>query len=523
MFHSKSIDETLNEMKSGQDGLSESDAAARLAEFGENKLEEPKKKGLIYRFFMQFKNVMVIVLLAAAIVMTAVAIYSGDSQEFIDVGIIIAIVVINAVIGVVQESKAEHALEALKKMSQPFAKVRRNGEIMKIETYKIVPGDLIILEAGDVVPADMRLIKAASLKIEESALTGESVPVQKDENAVCAADAPLGDRFNMAYASCTVSYGRGEGIATETGSKSQMGKIADMLKAEDSQETPMQRRLNKTGKFISIGVLAIAAVIFAIGLVSAAVPRPNVAEGGQGITVNSVLDSFMTAVAIAVAAIPEGLTAVITIIMAIGVRKMSARNAIVKKLPAVETLGGTDVICSDKTGTLTLNKMTVLETFCFTDSDKDHLLRCMTLCNDTSLKSDADGKLVTVGDPTETALTRYAQENGIDVAALLKEHARFDEKPFDSDRKMMTTVNRFDGKETVYTKGAPDMLLAHCTGILESGKVRPITADDKKRIIEQNRMFARKALRVLAYAYKEYKGGEFEENLIFIGLTVMNM
>lgn len=509
-FHTMTEEEVLAAYATDKNGLSAAEAEKRLSEKGLNKLDEVKGHGILFKFFAQFKNVMVLVLLAAALVTGVVAVVEHSPQEFIDVGIILAIVVINAVIGVIQEAKAEQALDALKKMSQPFSKVRRGGEIIKIESSKIAEGDIVILEAGDMVPADIRLIATASLKCEESALTGESAAVEKSLG-VAPQEATLGDRHNMVYASSTVTYGRGEGVAVATGMRAETGKIAGMLSETKNEATPMQKRLDKTGKFISIGVLIIAALIFIVGLLTAIPFR-------EGSAVDSIIDSFMTAVAIAVAAIPEGLTAVITIIMALGVQRMSRRNAIVKRLPAVETLGSTQVICSDKTGTLTMNRMTVKETF-VPCGDEDMLIRCMVLCNDSSVRRE-EGKFLTGGDPTETALVDYGHLKGTDKDALEKENPRVDEIPFDSERKLMTTVNEYKGR-TVFVKGAPDCLLTRCTRIAGKSGVREMTDADRKAVADANKGLATKALRVLAYAYKPDDGGAYESELIFLGLTGM--
>jgi len=499
----------------GEGGLSAAEAEKRLAEHGKNELTGEKKKSLLTRFFLQFKDVMVIILLCAAVVTAVIATVEKNYSDFIDVGIILAIVIINAIIGVVQESKAEQALEALKNMSKPYAKVRRGGEISKVESATLVPGDVVILEAGDIVPADLRLTDSRSLKIEESALTGESLPSEKDAFTVCAEDAGIGDRHNMAFSTSVVTYGRGEGVVVATGMNTEMGKIAGMLADSKDETTPIQKKLDKTGKFISIAVIAIAVVIFIVTVLSS-IPMM---KADEGVIADTIIEAFMTAVAIAVAAIPEGLTAVITIIMAIGVQRMSKRNAIIKKLPAVETLGSTEIICSDKTGTLTLNKMTVKKTYFNGEEGEKKLLCCMTLCNDSVLKKEGDKQML-MGDPTETALVAYFNIKG-DSEALNKDNPRVDEVPFDSDRKLMTTVNSFDGVRTVYTKGAPDMLIEKCNRILDADGVRAITDEDKKAIERQNSAFASEALRVLAYAYKTDDGTEYESDLIFIGLTGM--
>lgn len=510
-YYSSTVDETFSELKTDRNGLSKAEAQSRLDKFGKNELKGEKKKNVFVRFLEQFKDVMVIVLLCAAAVTAVIAFVEKSYDEFIDVGIILAIVIINAVIGVVQESKAEQALEALKNMSKPYAKVRRDGEILKVESANLVVGDIVILEAGDVVPADLRLTETRSLKLEESSLTGESVPSEKDAAAICASDAGIGDRVNMAFSASVVSYGRGEGAVVAVGMDTEIGKIAGMLSESDNTETPIQKKLNKTGKFISIAVIAIAAVIFLVSILSTV---------HIGVTADTVIDAFMTAVAIAVAAIPEGLTAVITIIMAIGVQRMSKRNAIIKKLPAVETLGSTEIICSDKTGTLTLNKMTVKKTYSNGEAAERELLKCMVLCNDTVVKTDEKNGVTLMGDPTETALVAYYNLNG-DSVKLNNDNPRVDEAPFDSVRKLMTTVNKTENGRMVYVKGAPDMLLEKCVKISVNGEIRDLNEADKKEIAAKNTEFASEALRVLAYAYKPDDGADYESNLIFLGLTGM--
>ncbi|MCI9404006.1 MAG: calcium-translocating P-type ATPase, PMCA-type [Clostridia bacterium] len=517
-FYSKSVDETLAELGTTESGLSDAEACDRLQRYGENKLNERKKDSAFKKFLLQFTNVMVIVLIAAAAISAVVAVVEKQYGDFIDVGIILAIVVLNAVIGTVQECKAEKAMDSLKKMSAPYCKVRRGGEIVKAETSALVKGDIVLLEAGDVVPADIRLIKCASLKAESATLTGESVPSEKTTDAISGEGVALADRDNMLFASNTVTYGHGEGVVTATGMDAEIGKIASMLETKEKNVTPLQRKLDKTGKFISIAVLVVAALVFVIGILSAV--------GTGSVTADSVIDSFMTAVALAVAAIPESLTAVITIIMAIGVQKLSKKNAIVKKLPAVETLGSTDVICSDKTGTLTLNRMTVKRVYsCGSDRAEptERLIRCMCLCNDTLVRRDGD-KFVTMGDPTETALVDHAYRLGTDKTELDKAFPRVDELPFDSDRKLMTTVNREDDGETVYTKGAPDVLVKRCAYIDDDGKPRKLTKSDLDAIEKANKEMADGALRVLAYAYKKKDGcapDAYESDLVFVGLTGM--
>ncbi len=515
-YYNMSAKETLTTLQSNENGLTEQEALARLEKNGKNELNEGKKKSLIAKFFDQMKDVMIIVLLVAAAVSAVIAIIRREYSELVDSGIILIIVLVNAFIGLAQESKAEAALEALKNMNKPLAKVLRGGEVRKIKSSDIVVGDIVILEAGDSVPADMRLLSGASLKIEEAALTGESVPSEKDMGIIEKEEVPLGDRHNMAFSSGAVSYGRGQGVVVGTGMNTEVGKIAEMLSQSDEQQTPLQVQLAKTAKILSIMVLAIAAVIFAVAVIKAGSFAADV-----------IIDSFMTAVAIAVAAIPEGLPAVVTIVLAIGVQRMSERKAIVRNLPAVETLGCCQIICSDKTGTLTLNQMTVKELYtlhkgAFTadtheESAKD-LLNGMVLCNDTVISGD---KLL--GDPTETALVAYAKNVGIDVVALNNQNKRIDEIPFDSSRKLMSTVNESSEGKTAYIKGAPDILIGKCLYIQDGDAVREITEEDKKAISKANNAMATKALRVLAVAIKKKNldTKTLESDMVFVGLVGM--
>ena len=516
VYHDKSAEEVLKAVSATEEGLSSAEAEKRIAEFGKNALAEGKKKSLIVKFLEQFKDIMIIVLLVAAVVSAVIALVEGEYSELIDAGVILLIVVLNAVIGVVQENKAENAMEALKNMNKAFSKVLRDGEWKHLASEELVPGDIVKLEAGDIVPADMRLLTSASLKIEEAALTGESVPAEKDAEKTVAADAPLGDRADMAYSGGTVAYGRGTGVVTHTGMKTEVGKIATMLTDGSQQTSPLQKQLGKTAKLLSILVLAIAAVIFIVQ----AVREPE-----------NIMDAFMTAVAIAVAAIPEGLPAVVTIVLAIGVQRMSKRNAIVKNLPSVETLGCCEVICSDKTGTLTLNQMTVKgyylpdcgfksvdEEAASDGKDFDAFLRAMALCNDTEKTSDG-----LTGDPTETALVAFAEACGKDYRTLLSEYPRVDEVPFDSVRKLMTTVNEHDGVRQAYVKGAPDMLLPLCSSVMVGEEVRPIAEKDIEEIKKANSKMAKKALRVLGVAVKTDTSDRaaLESELTFVGLVGM--
>lgn len=513
-WHVLELEEIYSSLATGENGLTEEEAEKRLIEHGKNMLSEKKKKTLLGRFFYQFKDVMVLVLLVAAII-------AGAFGEWADSLIILAIVIINAIIGVFQESKAEKALEALMSMSKPYANIVRNGIVNSIKRENIVPGDLAELEAGDYVPADLRLIHSASLKIQESSLTGESVAVEKTIKALADENLPLGDRKNMAYSSSIVTYGRGSGIVVAAGMDTEVGKIAEYINDDEiGTETPLKQRLNATGKILSIAVIAAAVVIFLIGMIQGRNP----------------IDMFMTSVSLAVAAIPEGLPAIVTVVLAIGVQKMSARKAIIRKLPAVETLGSTQIICSDKTGTLTLNKMTVENLYTKETGIIDPIVKGpdvlmlvsnMVLCNDARLSLSGDG-IKMIGDPTETALIQFAYNNGFNKNTMDREHPREYELPFDSDRKLMTVVNRFDESYRVLVKGAPDVLIERCTHILQNGSPREITEDDRRSILAANTNMAEKALRVLAYAYKESAvipegegSSELENQLIFTGLTGM--
>jgi len=514
----KTVEETQEILKTSAKGLSNEEAQNRLSEYGYNKLEEKKKKGIVAKFIDQFKNLMIIVLLVAALV-SAIA-----EKDWKEPAIILTVVIVNAVLGVVQENKAEKSLEALQNMSSPHAKVRRNGEIISIKSEELVPGDVVILEAGDFVPADLRLIDAASLKIEEAALTGESVPVEKENVILKSETLPLGDRINMAFSGSSVAYGRGEGIVVGTGMKTEVGKIASYLSETDSTMTPLQIKIEELSKILTVAVGIICVIVFGLKFI----------EGKD-----SLLEIFMTAVSLAVAAIPEGLPAVITIVLAMGVQRMSKRRAIIRKLSAVETLGSTEIICSDKTGTLTLNKMTVKELY-FSNTinsaddikelkdDGEKLALVMTLCNDSKENDNPESENKFMGDPTETALVDFTRKVGMDKNETETKFARVSELPFDSDRKLMTTVNKVDGKNLCLTKGAPDMLINRCTKIVINGQIRDITDADKQDINKANSAMASKALRVLAAAYKEIDNilakptsDDYETDLVFVGLVGM--
>lgn len=523
-FYDVVANSVIEEVKtSAESGLTAAEASERLSQNGKNELDQGKKKSIFVKFLEQFKDAMIIVLLCAAIISSIISIVEKQYYDLIDAGLILLIVIVNAIIGVTQEAKAEAALDALKNMNKPFCKVIRDGEMIKIKSEELVVGDLVVLEAGDIVPADIRLIEAMSLKVEESALTGESVPSEKDAEIVCDTDAPLGDRKNMVYSSGIVSYGRGKGVVVATGMGTEVGKIAKMLGEHDDQQTPLQVQLAKTAKVLSIIILAIAAIIF--------VAKICMSIGGETPMADTIIGSFMTAVAIAVAAIPEGLPAVVTIVLAIGVQRMSEKRAIIRNLPAVETLGCCEVICSDKTGTLTLNQMTVKDLYTTSaksyevdnenkkdDYSVDMLIKGMTLCNDTIV---SDGKLH--GDPTETALVAYARLIGYDSEDMIKSNPRIDEIPFDSKRKLMSTVHQTSDGKIAFIKGAPDILIERCTEILDGDKIRKITADDVKNIKAANSKMAHKALRVLAVALKksELSAEKLESNMVFVGLVGM--
>lgn len=512
-YYMVNAEEAVKETGSTFHGLAVPEAAGRLAADGPNKLEEPEKEPLTVRFFNQLKDPMTLVLLAAALVSGITAFYAGES--FADVIIILAVVAINAVLGVYQESKAEKAIEALQKMSASVSKVYRDGKVQSVKSEELVVGDVVLLEAGDAVPADGRILECASLKVEEAALTGESVPVEKqsemDSQAAGAKDIPLGDRKNMVYMGGTVVYGRGTALVTATGMNTEMGKIAGALAVARENKTPLQKKLTQLSRTLSILVLGICVFIFLFSVIRAGSFHADV-----------LIDTFMVAVSLAVAAIPEGLATVVTIVLAIGVTNMSKKKAIIRKLTAVETLGCAQVICSDKTGTLTQNKMTVTE---YAGSDEQLLAKAMALCNDARAE---DGKEAT-GEPTEAALLNYAASLGISCEKLAEEFKRIAEAPFDSQRKMMSTVHRnSDDGYIQYTKGAPDEVLKCCVSIWDNGSVRPMEEQDRQSIETENKKMADKALRVLAAAYKEseYPPGDvspdaLERDLVFIGLTGM--
>ena len=500
------VSDVLGSLGTDRNGISAEKAALLLERHGRNKLAESRKKTVFERFIDQLKDPMVIILIAAAII-------SGVVGETADAAVILAVVILNSILGVVQEGKAEKAIEALQKLSSPYSRVRRNGHVMQIKSEELVPGDIVLLEAGDAVPADMRLIGASSLKIEEASLTGESVPVEKDTAAMSSetGNVPLGDRHNMAYMGTTVVYGRGEGVVVATGMSTEMGKIADIITRTMDEKTPLQRTLAGLSRVLTYCVLGISVFIFVL----------SVLENG-GFSGTQVLDMFLLAVSLAVAAIPEGLVAVVTVVLSVGVTKMSKRNAIIRRLTAVETLGCTQVICSDKTGTLTQNKMTVTDTF----GDMEKLAISMVLCNDAELSGD---KSDVTGEPTESALVRFAYKAGYDKSELESRMPRVAEVPFDSMRKMMSTVHRdLSGRYVQYTKGAPDELLKKCSRMILGGETVLLTDELREMILAENRKMAGKALRVLGSAMKELDSlpetvspETLEQDLVFIGLAGM--
>ena len=510
--HSQPKSELLSSLQTTQEqGLTATQAAQRLSQYGLNKLAEKKPKTNLQRFLAQFKDVMIIILLIAAAISFVIACVEGEPMEFFEPVLILLIVVLNAIMGMVQESKAEKALDALKNMSAPHARVIRDGKESVIDASQLVPGDIIKLEAGDFIPADARLLKSVSLKSEESALTGESVPSEKDAEAEIAENAGVGDRSNMVFSGCSVTYGTATAVVTGTGMETEMGKIAGLLEGEEEGQTPLQQKLAQLGKYLGFVALAACAIIFVVGLMN-------------GI---DVLEIFMTAVSLAVSAIPEGLPAIVTIVLAIGVQRMVKKNALIRRLPAVETLGSASVICSDKTGTLTQNRMTLVKAYVDGESSLEDissansdsvrkLLQYGALCCDGSVVFGAGGKEQHIGDPTETSIIVAAHKNGTEKDALNGQFPRLAEIPFDSDRKLMTTVNQIGGKNIVIVKGAFDMMTSRCVkGDMEAAR-------------QMNDEMSRNALRVLAVGYKEIAeipavptSEELENGLTFMGLVGM--
>jgi Ca2+-transporting ATPase len=510
-FYALPAEKALDALMSRPDGLTSEEAAVRLGKNGRNKLSEIPKTPVWKRFLQQMADPMIIILLCAAII-SAVTSAAGGGDGLSDVIIILTVVVVNAVLGVVQESKAEQAIEALKKMTAATTKVFRDGKQSVIESEKLVAGDVIVLEAGDAVPADARLLESASMKCEESAMTGESVPAEKSPAEIPEEkDVPLGDRTNMVYMGCSVVYGRGTAVVTATGMDTEMGKIAGALSTANKEKTPLQLKLAQLSKVLTWAVLGICAVVFAAGVLKAGDLHMGV-----------ILDTFIIAVSLAVAAIPEGLAAVVTIVLSIGVTRMSKQGAVIRKLSAVETLGCTQVICSDKTGTLTQNKMTVVET---SAENKSKLAESLALCSDAELGEN--GK--TIGDPTQCAVVDYASRLGMPKNRLLEVYPRVGEIPFDSKRKLMTTVHaRPEGGCIQHTTGAPDVVLFRCTSYAEAGRILPMTEEKRTYFLSENTRLASKALRVLAAGCREYDGAPasyspdtMEQGLTFLGLAGM--
>lgn len=511
MWHTEELSQVLKKLKTNENlGLKADEAKSRLETYGENKLKEKKKESLFVKFIKEFNDFMIIALIVAAIISAVVSKLNGEA-DYVDSIIIIAIVIFNAIMGLVQEEKAEKSLEALKKMSAPSAKVIRDGRVQEIDALQVVPGDIVVLEAGNYVPADCRLINSYNLKIEESALTGETIPTNKDSGRILKENTAMGDLCNMAFATTVVVNGHGEAVVVDTGMNTRVGKIAGMIIEDESPDTPIQKKLNEVGKMLAIACIVICVLIFVIGIFKK-IP---------------IVEMFMTSVGLAVAAIPEGLPAIVTIMLSIGVTRMAKKNSIIRKLPAVETLGSSSVICSDKTGTLTQNKMTVTEVRnCHgiaNSEDKKFILELGTMCTDTT-EERMDGRLGFTGEATEVAISNAAMQAGISKSFLYDEMRRINDIPFDSKRKMMTTIHRYGNKYRIITKGAPDVLLKRCTHYYQNGQIDSIFSK-KESIYEQNNQMAEKALRVIAVAYKDVEKlpetQDMEQDLTFCGLIGM--
>lgn len=508
MWYTKELNQVFNELNTRQGGLTEDEANKRLEKYGANNLKEKKKESLFIKFIKQFNDFMIIVLIIAAIISAIVAKTNG-SGDYIDSIIIIAIVIFNAIMGLIQEEKAEKSLEALKKMSAPNAKVRRNGKIREIEASKVVPGDIVMLEAGNYVPADCRLIDSYNLQIEESSLTGETLPTSKQADIILNANTAMGDLKNMAFATTIVVNGHAEAVVVETGMNTKVGQIAGMIIENESPETPLQKKLGEVGKTLAITCMIICGLIFLIGIWKQ-IP---------------ITEMFMTSVGLAVAAIPEGLPAIVTIMLSIGVTKMAKKNSIIRKLPAVETLGCSSVICSDKTGTLTQNKMTVTQirnaVGLVKNNDRRFILELGTMCTDTIESQEV------IGEATEVAITNAAVEINLRKRDLYYQMQRINEISFDSKRKMMTTIHKIGSKYRIITKGAPDVLIKRCSKYYQSGRIEPIFSK-RDALQEQNQIMAEDALRVIAIAYKdveklprEINSETIENELTFVGLIGM--
>lgn len=491
-------------------GLNEQEAKIRLNQYGENKLDEKKKESLILRFIKQFNDFMIIILIIASIVSAIVAKLEG-SNDYMDSIIIIAIVIFNAIMGLLQEAKAEKSIEALKKMTSPTAKVKRDGKLVQVESSKVVPGDIVILEAGCFVPADCRLFKSYNLKVEESSLTGETNAVLKDADVILKPNAQIGDMVNMVFATTIVTNGYAEAIVTETGMNTKLGKIAKMIITDEAPETPLQKKLGQVGKTLGIACIAICVFIFIIGLIKKISP----------------VEMFMTSVGLACAAIPEGLPAIVTIMLSIGVTKMAKKNSIIRKLPAVETLGSSSIICSDKTGTLTQNKMQVVKlenaSLNIFDEDKNFILEIATMCTDVEF--DYKNKKY-MGDATELAIVNAANSKGINKQELEEKMVRYAEIPFDSERKMMTSIHKIGSKYRVITKGAPEVILKRCSRFQVVNEIQSLNSNKLHAIEEKNSKMANDALRVLAVGYydldelpKQINSNNIEKNLIFVRLN----
>ena len=511
MWHSSSVEEIAKNLKTNINiGLTDDEAQKRFERYGPNNLKEKKKESIFVKFIKQFNDFMIITLIIAAIISAVVSKLNGEA-DYIDSIIIVAIVIFNAIMGLVQEQKAEKSLEALKKMTAPNAKVRRDGRVQEIDATLVVPGDIVILEAGNYVPVDCRLINSYNLKIEESALTGETIPSLKDSSKILKENTAMADLCNMVFATTIVVNGHGEAIVVETGMNTRVGKIAGMIIEDESPETPIQKKLAEVGKILAIACIIICVLIFVIGIFKK-IP---------------IIEMFMTSVGLAVAAIPEGLPAIVTIMLSIGVTKMAKKNSIIRKLPAVETLGSSSVICSDKTGTLTQNKMTVTEIRnCFgraNSNERKFILELGTMCTDTT-EERINGKLGFVGEATEVAISNAAMEEGVSKSFLYDEMKRINDIPFDSKRKMMTTIHKYGNGYRIITKGAPDVLLKRCSNCYSGGQIVPIFSK-KDDINEQNNQMAEKALRVIAVAYKDVEKlpemQDVEKDLIFCGLIGM--
>ena len=525
-FYLEGAEQALKEVKSSENGLSSKEAASRLEKNGKNKLKEAEKEGLFKKFIGSLADPMIIMLLVAAAIQAVVAVIEAGGKpgvrDFADVLVILVVVIINTIMGLVQESKAEAAMDALMQMTAATSKVLRDGETVVLKSEDLVVGDVILLEAGDAVPADCRILESHSMKVEEAALTGESVPVTKMVDVLYlkdkSKDVALGDRKNMLYSGSTIVYGRGKAVVVGAGMDTEMGKIADALNAAEKEETPLQKKMGELSHFLTKLVIGISVLVFVVGVVE------SLLMSDQGFSMKflgeTALNTFIAAIALAVAAIPEGLPAVVTIILSIGVTAMSKRQALIRKLTAVETLGCTQIICSDKTGTLTQNKMTVVDHF----GEEKLLAKAMALCCDAEI--DANGKVT--GEPTEAALVAYANSLGMNKNDLSAVAPRVGEAPFDSGRKMMSTVHKSADGVVQYTKGAPDEILKKCTKALVGGKVVPINDEFKAEVLKNNKRMADKALRVLACAYKEHSATPadcspemLENDLVFIGLTGM--